>query len=60
MVKEPSIKVGVGKESLKDEDLLNNILAVYKKILESLPRGKDNVRNVKVKFTMSKPLSVTL
>lgn len=57
-VKEPSIKVGIGKMSLKNEDLTENILTAYHKIIETLPRGKDNVRNVKIKFTMSKPIAI--
>ena len=59
-VKEPSIKVSVGIESLKDDDLMKNILAVYHKLIDTLPRKKDNIRNVKIKFTMSKPVTVEL
>jgi large subunit ribosomal protein L1 len=59
-VKEPSIKIPVAKESLKDEDIANNALAAYHKILETLPRKKDNIRNVKIKFTMTKPALVEI
>jgi len=58
VVKEPSIKVGVAKDSMSDEQIVENIIAVYHKILESLPKNKDNVRNVKIKFTMGKPVGV--
>ena len=58
VVKEPSIKVGVAKQSLTDEQIAENSISVYKKILEKLPRGKDNLRNVKIKLTMSKPVRV--
>jgi len=60
IVKEPSIKAGVGKFSLSDKDVAENALVVYKKILDNLPRGIDNVRNVKIKFTMGKPVAVEL
>ncbi len=60
IVKEPSIKVGVGKESLKDEEIAKNALTIYDKILENLKRGGDNIRNVKIKFTMGKPVRVEL
>lgn len=60
IVKEPSIKLGIGKESLKNEDLKENIVSAYKKILENLPKGKDNIRNVKIKFTMGAPLKIEL
>ena len=60
MVKEPSIKVGIAKESLEDKKIIENILSCYKKILDNLPKNKDNVKNVKIKFTMGKPVSVEL
>jgi len=59
-VKEPSLKIGVAKESLKDEEVVENAVVVYKKILENLPKGIDNVRNVKIKLTMGKPVAVEL
>lgn len=59
-VKEPSIKIAVAKESLKDEEISENALNVYKKILENLPKGIDNVRNVKIKLTMEKPVAVEI
>ncbi len=59
-VKEPSIKIAVAKESLKDEEISENALTVYRKILENLPKGIDNVRNVKIKMTMGKPVPVEI
>ncbi|MEK6860120.1 MAG: hypothetical protein AABX54_04885 [Nanoarchaeota archaeon] len=59
-VKEPSIKIGIGRESLSDEQILKNILAVYNKILETLPKKNENIRNVKIKLTMGKPVNVEL
>jgi len=58
IVKEPSIKVGIGKESLTDEQIMQNAITVYHKIIESLPRKKDNLRDVKIKLTMGKPEKV--
>jgi len=57
-VKEASLKVGVAKESLKDEEIVENAVVVYKKILESLPKGIDNVKDIKIKLTMGKPTNV--
>lgn len=57
-VKEPSIKVGIAKESLTDDQIAKNAHAVYTKIIELLPRKIDNIRNVKIKFTMGKPTNV--
>ncbi len=56
--KEPSIKISVGKESMKDEDLMQNINAIYKGIVESLPTKRENVKNVMIKLTMTKPIEV--
>lgn len=60
VVKEPSIKVGIGKESLKDEEIVKNIITVYNKIFENLKRGIDNIRNIKIKFTMGPIVNVEL
>lgn len=57
-VKEPSIKVGSAKLSLTDEQIAENLSAVYNKILENLPKGIDNVKNIKVKLTMGKPVPI--
>ncbi len=59
-VKEPSIKLGVAKESLSKEAIVENLAFAYNKILEALPKKRDNVRNVKIKFTMGKPVSVEI
>lgn len=58
--KEPSLKLSVGKEDMKDEDICENALVVYNAILGTLKSGKDNIRNVQIKFTMSKPVKLTL
>lgn len=57
-VKEPSIKVSVGKEDMDDEKLSENILAVYNNALAAMPNKKENIRSVMLKLTMSKPLKV--
>lgn len=59
-VKEPSIKIPVAKQSMSNDKITENALVVYKKIIEMLPRKKDNVRNVKIKLTMDKPEKVEI
>jgi len=54
-IKEASIKVPVGKYSMKDEYLLENIELIYNTILKELPRDKENIKNIEIKFTMTKP-----
>ncbi len=58
--KEPSIKIAVGKESMSDEHLMDNLKAIYLDILNALPEKKENVRKVMIKFTMSKPIVVEM
>ena len=56
--KDASIKLAVGKQSMKDEDILENVLTVYNAILKSLPRDKESIKNIELKFTMSKPQKI--
>jgi len=58
--KEASIKVPAGKENMKDEDIIQNILAIYNGIVNVLPTKKENVKNVLLKMTMSKPVEVEI
>ncbi len=59
-VKEPSIKVGVARDTLPDKELLDNLISAYHKIEETLPKKRDNIRNIKIKLTMDKPIPVEL
>ena len=54
-VKESSVKVAVGKEDMKDEEIIDNIMAIYNELIKALPRDKENIKNIEVKFTMTKP-----
>jgi len=56
--KEASIKIPVGKQSMKDEEIVENISAIYSEILKNLPRDKENVKNIEIKFTMTKPVKI--
>jgi large subunit ribosomal protein L1 len=58
--KEPSIKVAIGKQSMKDEDIIENIMVVYNALLKSLTKEKDNIKNIEVKFSMTKPIKVNV
>jgi len=59
-VNENSIKLSIGKQSMKDEEIIENVLAVYNTILKALPRNKENIKNVEVKFTMTKPQKIKI
>jgi ribosomal protein L1 len=45
---------------MKDEEIAKNAYAVYQKILETLPKKNENIRNVLIKFTMGKPLKIQI
>lgn len=57
-VKEASVKLAIGKESMKDEEIIENVLSVYERLLKELPREKENVKNIEIKFTMTKPIKI--
>jgi large subunit ribosomal protein L1 len=56
--KEMAVKLPVGKESMSDEKLEENIKGVISSLEGKLPRGKENVKEVLIKFTMTKPVKV--
>jgi len=53
--KEASIKVPIGRQSMKNEELIENILTVYNTLLKNLAKGKENIKDLEIKFTMTKP-----
>ena len=54
-IKEASIKVPAGKQSMSDEHLIENIMRIYNSLIKELPRDKENIKNIEIKFTMTKP-----
>lgn len=59
-VKEPSIKLAIGKQSMKDEEIIQNIISVYNSVLKEMPKGNENLRNIEIKFTMTKPQKIRI
>jgi large subunit ribosomal protein L1 len=53
--KEASLKFCIGKENMKDEEIAENIITAYNSVLNVLPRKKENIKTVMIKFTMSGP-----
>jgi len=54
--KEASIKIAVGKESMSDADINENINAIYSAIVSSIT--KECIKSVLLKLTMTKPVKV--
>ncbi len=55
---EPIIKVAIGIESMKDEELADNAMTVYSSLEHELPQGKNNINSILFKTTMGKPIKV--
>ncbi len=58
--KDSSIKMAIGKENMKDDEIIENVMHVYNTSIKSLQRGNDNVRNIELKFTMTKPVKINV
>ncbi len=56
--KEPSLKVPIGKSSMKDEEIAQNALQVYTAVLNAVT--KEKIKSVLIKFTMTKPMKIQL
>jgi large subunit ribosomal protein L1 len=59
-IKEASVKVSIGKQSMKDEELVENAIAIYNAVLKTMTKGKENIKNIELKFTMTKPQKIKL
>ena len=56
--KEMAIKLPIGKMSMSDEHLTENIEAIIAELEKKLPRANDNIKEILIKFTMTKPLVI--
>ncbi len=54
--KEPSLKVAVGKFSMKDEEIAKNVLQVYNAVINAV--SKEKIKSTLLKLTMSKPIKI--
>tara|TARA_Y100000310_G_C20700579_1_gene829475 strand:+ start:6542 stop:7180 length:639 start_codon:yes stop_codon:yes gene_type:complete len=54
--KEMSIKMSIGKEDMDEAKLIENAESIVKQLEKKLPRGKENIKDAMVKFTMTKPI----
>jgi len=56
--KAPLAYVPFGVESMKDEELAENLETLYKYLLDKLPNKEGNIKRAVIKFTMSKPVRI--
>jgi large subunit ribosomal protein L1 len=54
----PVIQCRVGKEGMKDEEIVENVRSLLKYLETRLPKGKQNVGKLYLKLTMSEPMEI--
>jgi large subunit ribosomal protein L1 len=54
----PVVQTVVGKETMKDEEIAENMVAVYDVVMNSLPQKKQNIKNAYVKLSMGPSIKV--
>ncbi|MFZ5954990.1 MAG: hypothetical protein ACOYT4_01065 [Nanoarchaeota archaeon] len=57
--KEKTLKIPVGKESMSDKELKENIEVIVNSLENVLPRKKDNIKNIMIKFSMTKSIKIS-
>jgi len=56
--KQPVIHTVVGSQDMRDEDVEKNIEFLINTLKVKLPKGKNNIKEILLKFTMSKPIKL--
>jgi large subunit ribosomal protein L1 len=56
--KEPTVHVMVGKEDQDEKQVIENIIYIYDQLIHHLPKEKNNINNIFIKLTMSKPIKL--
>ncbi|OYT58081.1 MAG: 50S ribosomal protein L1 [Candidatus Aenigmarchaeota archaeon ex4484_14] len=54
----PVIHTVVGTENMSDDELKDNIEFLVRKIQETLPKGRAQIKDILLKLTMSKPIKI--
>jgi large subunit ribosomal protein L1 len=52
------VKCKVGKESMSDEDISNNVEAILNNLTGALRRGENNIQSIYLKLTMGPAIRV--
>jgi large subunit ribosomal protein L1 len=54
----PVVQCLVGKDNMKDEEIVENVQEVIKALEAKLPKGKHNISKMMLKLTMGKPVKI--
>jgi len=52
------IQCPVGVEGMSDDEIIDNIITLHDQIIHHLPNEENNIKNIFLKLTMSKPVKV--
>ncbi len=55
---ELTVKTLIGNESMKEEDIADNILLIYNFILHSIPQEKNNIKSTFIKLSMGSAVEI--
>lgn|SRR3989338_588500 len=56
--KDPIIQIAIGKEDGNEDEITDNVLTIYDQLIHHLINEKNNIKNVLLKLTMSKPIKL--
>jgi len=56
---QPILQSRIGTEDMTDEQLIDNIQAVLRRVEAKLKRGTENIRSIYLKTTMGSPIKVS-
>jgi large subunit ribosomal protein L1 len=54
----PVIHVPVGREDMKEEQIMKNVISLMNFVKEKLPKGKMNIKDAYIKLTMGPPIKL--
>lgn len=54
----PVVHTVIGREGMKEEEMVENMVSVYESVMAALPQKKQNIKNSYIKMTMSPPIKV--
>ena len=56
----PVIHLAIGTEDMDDEKIADNADVVIQRVISSLPKGREQIKNYVIKMTMGKPVKFTM
>ena len=56
----PVIHLAIGREDMEDEKIAENADTVIQRVISSLPKGREQIKNFVIKMTMGKPVKFVL